>query len=439
MLKKISELKNNSGFMKYFKNTSWMMSEKALRILAALTIGIWVTRYLGPNDLGILSYAQAFVGLFAAFSTLGLDRLLARELVKRPNEKYTLLGTSFILQTIGSSILVSFLLLSIYLKDDDELTNKIIIIMGLLTFVNSFNIISSYFQSIVSSKHVVITSIIGLVLFSLIRVALILNEAPLIYFVYAIVFDTIFLIIGAVYVYFRNNQSIFKWKFSMVMAKSLLNDSWPLILNTIFISVYVRIDQIMIENFMDSFSVGQYAAAVNLSQAWYFVPGIIGSSLFPAIVNAKKISESLYYERLQKLYDLMVILAVSIAIPMTFLSDWVVDLLLKDEFYLTGSVLSIHIWAGVFVFLGVSVSKWILTENLQRISSLTLFIGMVANIVLNLIMIPKFGIKGAAFATLISQSISVLFAPLLFKKTRPSFFMMIKALSFSSIFNKIFK
>lgn len=438
MLKKISELKNNSGFMKYFKNTSWMMSEKALRIVAALTIGIWVSRYLGPSDLGILSYAQAFVGLFAAFSTLGLDRLLARELVKNPEEKYLLLGTSFILQTIGSTILVSFLFLSIYINDNDELTNKVIIIMGLLTFVNSFNVIAAYFQSIVKTKQVVITSIIGLVLFSSIRIALILNDAPLIYFVYAIAFDTVFLILGAIYVYFYNKQSIFKWQFSMVMAKSLLSDSWPLILNTIFISVYVRIDQIMIENFMNSVSVGQYAAAVNLSQAWYFIPGIIGSSLFPAIVNAKKISEKLYKDRLQKLYDLMVVLAVAIAIPMTFLSDWLVELLLGDEFYLTGGVLSIHIWAGVFVFLGVSVSKWILTENLQKVSSVSLFIGMVANILLNVIMIPKYGIYGAAFATLISQSISVLFAPLLFKKTRPSFFMMIKALSFSSIFKRFF-
>ncbi|MFS4492260.1 flippase [Maribacter sp. 2308TA10-17] len=425
--------------MRYFKNTSWMMSEKVLRIVAALTIGAWVTRYLGPTDFGILSYAQSFVGLFAAFSTLGLDRLLARELVKESEQKYVLLGTSFILQTIGSTILVSLLFISIYFNDNDELTNKIIVIMGLLTFVNSFNIIGAYFQSIVKTKHVVITSIIGLIVFTIIRIVLILNDAPLIYFVYAIAFDTIFLILGAIYVYFRSKQSLFKWKFSKTKAKSLLSDSWPLILNAIFISVYVRIDQVMIKEVMDSESVGQYAAAVTLSQAWYFIPGIIGSSLFPAIVNAKKVSESLYYDRLQKLYDLMVLLSVSIAIAMTFLSDWVVEFMYGSEFYLTGDVLSIHIWAGVFVFLGVSVSKWILTENLQRISSFNLFIGMVSNIILNIIMIPKFGVIGAAFATLISQSISVLFTPLLFKKTRPSFFMMIKALSFTSVLRRVFK
>jgi O-antigen/teichoic acid export membrane protein len=221
------------------------------------------------------------------------------------------------------------------------------------------------------------------------------------------------------------------------MAKNLLKDSWPLILNLVFVSIYMRVDQVMIKEIMNSNAVGQYSAAVSLSQAWYFIPSIIGSSLFPAIVNAKNISNELYYDRLQKLYDLMVIFAIVIAIPMTFVSDFLVEILFGDEFVLTGKVLSIHVWAGVFVFLGVSTSKWILTENLQRYSSICLFIGMLSNIALNLIMIPSFGIVGAAVATIISQSISVLFAPLLFKKIRPSFFMMVKALTFSSTIKQI--
>ena len=439
MLKKISELRKNSGFMKYFKNTSWMMSGKVLRIIAALTIGAWVIKYLGPTNYGILSFAQSFVGLFVAFSSLGLDGLLARELVKNPDNKNTLLGTSFILQTLGSTLLIGLLLLAIYFKEEDALTNKILVILGLMTFINSFNIIGAYFQSIVKSKMPVITSIIGLVVSSIIKVFLILNDYSLIYFAYALLFDTAFLALGLLYVYKRNKQSLFKWKFSGTLAKSLLTDSWPLILNTIFISIYVRIDQVMIEAVMDSNSVGQYGAAVNLSQAWYFIPGIISGSLFPAIINAKNNNEELYQARLQQLYDLMVVIALAISIPMTFLSDWVVSIIYDEQYYLTGGVLSIHIWAGVFVFLGVSVQKWILTENLQRISTYTLFIGMVSNILLNYILIPIYGIFGAAMATLVSQSISVLFAPLLFKKTRPSFYMMIKALSFTSIINRISK
>lgn len=439
MFKKFRDLRSNSGFMRYFENTSWLMSEKIIRIVAALIIGVWVTRYLGPTNFGILTYAQSFVGLFAAFSTLGLNTLLVRELVHEPKDKYILLGTSFILQTIGSTVLLGFLFIAIKINDNDSLTNKIIIILGLLTFLNSFNVIGSYFQSVVKNKMPVILGVLGLIISSVIKVVLIFIEAPLLNFVYVLAFDTIFLTIGTIYIYSINKQTISKWRFSLTKSKSLLSDSWPLILNVIFVSIYMKIDQVMIKEFMDETSAGYYGAAVTLSQAWYFVPVIISSSLFPAIVNAKKIDEKLYYDRLQNLYNLMVIIGISIAIPITFMSDWIVELLYGKDFYPTAKVLTIHIWAGVFVFLGVSVSKWILTENLQRIGSLNLFIGMLSNVILNVILIPRFGISGAAMATLISQSISVFFAPMLFKKTRKSSFMMINALSFSSVLRKAFK
>ncbi len=437
IFEKLKNLKNNSGFRKYFENTSWVFAEKILRIFAALFVGVWVTRYLGPKNLGILSYAQSFVAIFLAFSTLGINTVLVRELVKNPKDKSKLLGTSFALQTVGSVFLLTFLLIGINLSENDDFTNKIILLLGSVTFFQSFQVIGLYFQSIVYSKVVVIGSVISLAVTSLLKIALILTESPLIYFVYAIISETILIAIGLIYFYLRENESIRSWFFSKNTAKRLLRDSWPLILSTIVVSIYMKVDQVMIKEFYDSNSVGQYAAAVRLSEAWYFIPTVICSSLFPAIVNAKGISEKLYYNRIQNLYDFMVYISLSIAIPMTFMSDLIVDFLYGNAFQQTGEVLSIHIWAGIFVFLGVSRGGWILNENLQRYTSLYLGVGMLANIALNFILIPKFGILGAAWATLIAQSISVLFAPLLFKPTRISFFMMIKALTFYRLFKMI--
>jgi len=157
-------------------------------------------------------------------------------------------------------------------------------------------------------------------------------------------------------------------KFKRETAVSLLKDSWPLILSSMVIAIYMKIDQVMIKEMLDAEAVGNYAAAVRLSEAWYFIPMVISSSLFPAIINAKKISEKLYYDRLQKLYNLMVWMAISIALPMTFLSDWIVNLLYGAKYSEAGDVLMIHIWAGVFVFLGVASGKWFVAENLQLLS-----------------------------------------------------------------------
>lgn len=100
--------------------------------------------------------------------------------------------------------------------------------------------------------------------------------------------------------------------------------------------------------------MGQYSAAVRLSEAWYFIPTIICSSLFPAIINAKLKDDTLYKDRLQRLYNLMVVLGVVIILPVLMLSDWMINLLYGVAFQRSAAVLNIHILGSVFVFLGVA-------------------------------------------------------------------------------------
>jgi O-antigen/teichoic acid export membrane protein len=190
----------------------------------------------------------------------------------------------------------------------------------------------------------------------------------------------------------------------------------------------MKIDQIMIKEILGLEDNGQYAAAVTLSEAFYFIPMVVASSLFPAIINAKKNNKKLYVTRLRRFYSLMIWLAIAIAIPTTFLSDWIVNLLYGDQYYQASGVLTIHIWASIFVFMGVANGKWLINENLQFFSMIYTVIGVVTNIVLNYILIRKIGIEGAAWATIISQFIATYFCLLLFKKTRVSFFRLSKSL-----------
>ena len=78
MFTKFIQLKKHHGFMKYFKNTSLLFAEKILRMFVGLFVGVWVARYLGPEQFGLLSYAQSFVGLFTIIATLGLDDVVVR-------------------------------------------------------------------------------------------------------------------------------------------------------------------------------------------------------------------------------------------------------------------------------------------------------------------------------------------------------------------------
>lgn len=438
MIPKLLSLKSSQGFIKYFKNTSWLFGEKLIRMVLGLTVGVWVARYLGPEQFGLLSYAMSFVGLLAGFATLGLNNIVIRELVKNTTNNNLLLGTSFFLKLSGSFFLLVILFIIIHFTNNEQLTNRMIFIIAGATIFQSFFVIDFYFQSKVLSKYIVYVNVLTLFFSSLLKIILIIKGAALIWFAWIILFESLFMAIGYMYIYQSKKLFVKHWRFKKNIAKELLNDSWPLILSGFVVSVYMRIDQVMIKDLISNNAVGQYAVAVRLSTIWYFIPAALSSSLFPAIVNAKKHSEKLYIKRLQNLYDLMVWMALLIALPLTFLSDWVITFLFGNQYDQSSSVLMIHIWAGIFVFLGVARGGWILTENLQRYTLLYLGIGMIFNVILNYILIQRVGIVGAAYATLISQSIAVLFAPILFRKTRLSFFMMIKSLLFVSLYKRIF-
>lgn len=399
-----AQLLGHAGIRRYGANTAWLMGEKVLRMFMGLFVGIWVARYLGPEQFGLLSYAQSFVFLFTAIATLGLDSIVVRELVKDNSQRNALLGTAFTLKLIGSLCILPLLWLGVQPTSNDSYTNLLIFIIASGTIFQSFNVIDFYYQSSVLSKYVAFANTITLAISSIIKIVLILNESSLLAFAIVGVFDTVILALGLIYFYWqKTHHSLREWQFDKVVAKRLLKDSWPLILSSVMISLYMKIDQVMIKEMLDNNAVGQYAAAVRISEAWYFLPMAICSSIFPAIINAKKVSEVLYYQRLQRLYSIMVWLGIAVALPVTFMSDWIISLLYGSAYIEAGQILMIHVWAGVFVGLGVASSAWINIEKLMLISTFRTAFGLVINVSLNYLLIIYIGIIGAAIATLLSQ------------------------------------
>jgi PST family polysaccharide transporter len=156
----------------------------------------------------------------------------------------------------------------------------------------------------------------------------------------------------------------------------------------------------------------------------------IVSSVFPSIIQVRNVDEGLYYRRLQRLFSLMTALSLSIAVPMTFLSTRLVELLYGKGFLAAGPVLAVHIWAALFVFLGVAQGAWDLTENLTRLALFRIALGAGINVVLNLFLIPAYSVLGAAVATVISQAFCAVILNAANKKTRRIFYCQVRSLLF---------
>lgn len=427
--KKSSSTKINfrgESFRKYFKNTSWLFAEKIIRLGITLLVNIYLLRYLGPHDSGVLNYALSFVALFSYLATLGLDKLTIRELVKSPTDRDRIVGTTFFLRIVGSVLTILLVLAAIGISGDSGVVVWMIIIIGIGSLFQSFQVIDYYFQSKVEARYSVYALSSAVMIASAAKVISIFLEAPLITFAIIQAGEYFLWAIGYTVVYKMRGLSILKWKFEQSLVKKFLTDSWPLILSGIAINIYLRVDQVMLKQMLNEEAVGYYAAAVRLCEAWYFLPIAIVSSLFPAIVNARE-NVVLYKNRLQKLYDLMILLSVGIAIPVTYIAPFIIELLYGAEFLPGAPVLAIYIWAGVPIFMGVASGHYLLSENFTKVAFMRSMIGLLLNVGINFYLIPKYGIVGASWATIISYSIST-FSLGLLKKTRGQFYMMLRSL-----------
>ena len=422
------------GYYRYFLNSFWLILEKSLRIFSSILIGIWLARYLGPEDFGLYSYCLALVYIFGAMSKFGLDGILVRDLIKNNSKEKEYLGTAFFLRLFGSLVSIALIsIFSIYVADSFILAFMLLVIGTSLIF-NSFDVVEFFFQARVEAKIISMCKITQLLFSSFLKIYFIFYEYDVVYFALAVLFDSVVLAACYVWTYFKNKHSNF-FRFDISIGKKLLLDAWPLALSSVSVLIYMRVDQIMINNFLGNFDLGIYSASVRISEAWYFIPTVLTASLFPAILNAKKNNHDLYISRLQNLYTLLALVSLFITLPLIYFSETIILTLFGSDYVLVTNVLYMHLLAGILVSLGVARRNWIISENLQIFSLYYQLAGMVINILLNLHLIPLYGIEGAAAATLFSQFLVVIIFPSIFRKTRLASVMAIKALMLIKIKN----
>ena len=418
-----------------------MLARVGSMVIKFVINSLLLSRYLGAEDFGILNYPMAIVSFSITIAALGLDGFITRELLNHPERKNSLLGTAFWLRLIAGVltlplVYVAYMVLT-HVKPL-QTPFSYIFIVALTAIIQSVNIIDSFFQSRVQGKNIMYVQVSGNVISAVIKLILILLKLPLVWFVYSLLLDAVILAVGYVIAYRQQGDSISEWKYNKQITGYLLKNSWPLAFSAVLVSIYMKIDQVMIPMFTNEKGLGIYTTAASLSENWYFIPVAIVTSVFPAIMHARKTDTVRYYKRLQNMYDLMVITSLSIAIVMSFGSSFIYRLLYKPEFWSGAPVLAVHVWAGIFVFLGSASGQYLIAEGYFKLSMLRTGVGAVVNIVLNIFWIPAYGIIGAAYATLVAYAVATFFI-LFIPKTRGQGVQMLKSLFLISLFQKVIK
>lgn len=430
-------VEHRPGLIRILDNIGWLFFDKILRMGVGLLVGVWVARYLGPEQFGQLNYAIAFVGLFVAIAELGLGGIVVRDLVRHPDSADSVLGTAFVMQFLGGLLCVILINSAmVFIRPDDKLMQLMVAILSLSLIIKSVDIVKYWFESQVQSKYIVWVENGIFVFSSLIKIFLILSTASLLAFVYMSFIEGFLIALGIIIFFVIKKGGVNHWQPSYIRTKLLLKDSWPLILSGVAVSIYLRIDQIMISELVGDAENGTYSVAVRFSEIFYFFPMTIAASTFPAIIDAKKRTQAEYEGRLQSLYDIMVSIALIISVSIYIVAPYLVVGLFGDQYSGAIEILRVHIWASIFVFLGVACGSYTRTENIATYSMIQTLIGMGVNIALNFMLIPLWGGLGAAWATLISYGVAT-FSVILFKRTRQNGRQMVRSLNIVRLINKL--
>jgi O-antigen/teichoic acid export membrane protein len=424
-----NRLEGRHSLQQIVGNSGWLLLDRVVRSGVAFIIIIWLARYLGPQQFGVFNYVLAFVAICNALATFGLEDIVVRELVHSPSGRDEILGTAFVLKLLGGGIsFITAITVIGWLRPGDDSMLLLVGVAAAGSFFLALDVVDYWFRSAVQSKYTVIARIISAIILNLSKVGLILFKAPVLAFIIATFLEVALAGVLLVVMYRMRAGKVTAWKATRVRAASLLKSSWPLFFSVMVVMIYLKIDQVMIGEILGEQEVGIYSAAVRLVEMWYIVPAIIVSSIFPALYKLKIDNPERYLQRIQQFLDFMVIVSVVAGILILIIAEQLVVLIYGSEYRGAVGVLQVYIWSSVFVFLIIATSSYLIAENKTIFLLFRNVLGMLVNVTLNWLLIPVYGIKGSAFATLIAYLFTAYLSSCLYKGMWPLFIMETRAL-----------
>ncbi len=388
--------------MSILNNTLWLMSEKIIRLIFGVVISGLMARQLGVDDFGKINYLLSFLIILISFSTLGFNRIIIRDIAKYKkisSRMKIFIVTSLKLRVIASVVILLAALLIVFGMDlDDKYLYFLVFISILFT---PFDVLEQVFQGLGKFKYMSLSRTVSFILSSLIRLTLIYFDCPIIYFALCIALEYFFMAFFITISFFigMKGNNINKSVFSSLMSKRLLSESWPEIIAGLGAILFMKSDQVMLYWIGSAKEVGIYAAASRISEAWYFVPMAVVSSTFPSLVRIKENrNKESYNNGIRSMMCLLFYLGLFIGLFVSVFGMHAIDLIYGESYSESSSVLSIHIWGGIFFCYGISSGSWLVIEKKLKYNLYRNIFGLAVNCILNFVLIPFYGAIGASIA-----------------------------------------
>ena len=387
---------------KVVRNVVWAVTGKVVTLLGGLLVGIFVARYLGPEQYGLMSYVMSYVAIFQVLASFGMDQIEIREESKMPDKKDKIIGTAFALKIAFAIITMILVAITVWIFEADSFTKWMIILYSISMIANSFGVIRNYFTSLVWNEYIVKTEITRTFIGAGIKVGLLLLHAPLVWFIAATLFDTILIACGYWVSYRSKINSSKHWKFDKNQAVYLIKQSFPLLLSGAAVVVYQKIDQVMIGNMIDKEAVGYYAVAATFVSIIGFIPTTLAQTISPILVRTYEFDKTEYQKKAQLFINTSTWIIILVCIIVCALSYPLIRYTYGLQYMAAIPLLQITIFKEIGYCMAQTSGTMIITENIQKVVVLRNLIGCLTCVILNYWLIPLYGVIGAAISSVIT-------------------------------------
>ena len=410
----------------------WLLGGKIVNMILSFFVSLATARYLGPDNFGSINYVAAYVSFFSSITSLGLSVIVIKEISMGKEDDNEVIWTGILMRFLTAvfSTIAVIALVSITDKSD-PLMVKIAILESIAILASAFDTFMYWFQGKLLGKYTSIASVVAYIGMSLYRIYLLANNADILWFAFATSVDTLLLSLILMLCYVRENG--FHPKASVRLGKSLMKQSYHYMISGLIAILYSKIDQIMLKQMLDTYSVGLYTAALTIAGLWGMIPSAFIQSVSPILYKNAEENRGMFYKRLRQSYAGIWLLNICWSLGVSIFSYWVIYLLYGKAYLGARGALVIVVWYTGITSIGSLTQVYLATENKNKYVNYFALAGLVTDVVLNALLIPKMGILGAAIATLITYTVIHIVMPLAIKDTRDAGRLIIQGMLFRDV------
>ena len=384
------------------RNLGWIFTGNIIHAVLQFALNVYCARQFGADDFGILNYSVSLIAFFSAIGTLGFNGVITKFFAEDESNTGRYLFTCIVSRIFFAIVSIIFLQVIIrFDKDYTSLLGVIVLCQSLQILFESLDLFVYWFRYKNQAKEVAIIRLLSFALSAVWRFVAIYYHSLIWYTIGVSIETGVFMLL--LFLLYKKEFGACQFQFDRGRLRTVLTISYPFIFSAVLSTIYSQTDKIMLKSMVDFSSVGIYSVSLTLAGAIVILPVALIEGFRPEIMIHKVNNEEQYKRRLKQLYGIIFWICIAYCLFITFFSKTIVSLIYGPAYLGAVSSLSVIVWYTSFSYFGAVNNLYLVAEGQTKWVQIITLAGAILNLLLNYILIPKWGIVGAAWASLFTQ------------------------------------